>query len=103
MVSIATCVCEAGGVAKHLQAWHKITSDPALLDVVKNGARIEFLALPSQKFRPETKVRNELAVHLDNEFQKFLQKQIIEVTQQGEGNFYSTVFLWEKKDKMPTE
>ncbi len=97
-VSITTCEWVAGGVSQHVKSWRKITSDSVILDLVQHGATIDFLSVPNQENRPVTRVREQLATFLDEEVHKFLSKGIIVETEPEEGDFYSTVFLREKKD-----
>ena len=82
-----------GGVAKAWKEWYRITSDPHILDMVKYGIEIEFKSLPMQEDPVETHVNQTLAVHLDNEVKKFLDRGIIVPTEKEQGDFYSTVFL----------
>ena len=66
--------------------------------MVRAGIEIEFNEVPVQTVRRETVVPKNLAKHLDLEVQKFLDKGIIQITEPEAGDFYSTVFLREKKD-----
>ncbi len=95
---MVTCEWKPGGISHCIKEWKKITSDPVILDLVEFGATIEFIDMPVQQARPETHVNEDLAVHLDLEVQKFLDKGIIVTTVPEPGDFYSTVFLREKKD-----
>ncbi len=61
-----------------------------ILDIIQNGASIEFQTIPDQETRPETYVRAALAHFVDEEVQKFLAKGIIVPTEEEEGDFYST-------------
>ena len=97
-VSIVTCDWKPGGIASCYKQWRSIISDPVILDLVRNGAYIEFIELPEQENRLETHMREDLACHLNEEVQKFLDKGIIAPTAPEDGDFYSTVFLRETKD-----
>ncbi len=85
-------------MSQHVKKWRQITNDKFLLDLVQSGASIDFVTIPEQETRPVTRVREQLAPFLDAEIAKFLDKGIIVETEPEPGDYYSTVFLREKKD-----
>lgn len=91
----------AGRLANHAENWEKITKDRWVLDVIK-GYQIEFLRSRYQTRRPHTPHYNiEQNKLLAEEVRDLLQKGAVsqvEEPENGEGFFYSNLFLVPKKD-----
>ncbi len=91
-------VAGTGGTSLCLAEWQAITSDREILNIIKKGIEIEFITIPRQTVVRETVVRAGMESVLDQEIAKFLQKGIIVPTVKEEGDYYSTVFLREKRE-----
>ena len=98
----------AASLPRHFQEWCKITSDPVILDYVLNGVDIDFLEWPKQKTRPVTVMNQNQACHMDMQVSKLVsqgvliisgpEKDVLIISGPEKGDFYSRVFLREKKD-----
>ena len=91
-----------GGRLTHfLSGWKKVTTDRWVLNIIREGLKLEFISTPIQVGLRETKFKtfkeNEI---VKNELMDLLSKQAIErvpPSQEGLG-YYSTIFLVPKKD-----
>ena len=88
----------AGGTALCLEEWKQITSDREILGIIERGIEIEFISEPRQKAIRETVAKQGQEQILDSVIDKFLAKGIIVKTTKEPGDFYSTVFLREKRE-----
>ena len=89
---------EAGSIQYNLENWKKITSDKNILDIVRNGLKLEFKNEPPEKDAfeyPRPKQEWEI---IDKEIKKLLKKKVVEPCQPEEGEYYSNLFTAEKID-----
>ncbi len=96
---VGACPITAGSTGLHLHEWQRITSDRDILSIIETGIEIEFHSVPTQESIRETKIKQEMEGFLEAEIQKFLNKGIIVPTVKEQGDFFSTVFLREKREK----
>ena len=89
---------EAGRVSQCYQVWKTLTSDRHILGSIKHGYVIEFQDGPFQhKPAHEIRFNRQEFYFLKNELVSMLNKKIIVVSQQVEGEYVSNIFLREKK------
>ena len=87
-----------GRVTLFLKNWEKVTRDPWVLSVVKNGYQIEWVQKPVQLRPPVQPTFNrELNALVDLEVTEMLAKGAIVTAQPVPGQYISTLFLVEKK------
>ena len=76
-----------GQVRFHIEQWQEITSDPYVLQCVKN-CHLELECEPSSSFNRHTNAQNfsfSEQQSIDNELNEFLSKQIIELSHHESG------------------
>ena len=87
-----------GQIANYRGAWSQISSDPWLLNSIQ-GVEIPFFQIPVQLKEPRPyNLSEEEKLAVDQEIDKFLQKEIIERVEPEWGQVISNVFLRPKKD-----
>lgn len=88
-----------GKMRLYFDNWCKLTSDKHILDIIKNGVSIQ-MAQPTPRSRPIPLGYSEKEMGLlKQEIIKLSEKNVIKPEQrQTTGDFYSPVFLREKKD-----
>jgi len=80
--------------------WEKITSDPTILEAI-DGYKLEFKqgCKPVQaKYPYPYKLSNEERLAVDDEIQKLLDKEVIALSDNEEGQILSNIFTRKKKD-----
>ena len=90
-----------GQVPFHIQQWQEITSDPYVLQCVKN-CHLELECEPSSSFNRHTNAQNfcfSEQQSIDNELNEFLSKQIIEFSHHESGEIISPIFILPKKEQ----
>ena len=90
-----------GGRLKYfVNEWYKLTSDPNVIDTVK-GMHINLNNIPRQKVPPRPlKLSPAKIAAADEQIRTLLKKRVIIPAKKGQkGEFLSTIFLREKKDK----
>ena len=92
-----------GGRIKLFQKkWESLTSDREIISIVKHGLTINL----SPEFRPnapfECKLNKTNSSHMDLEINKLLKKGVITQTTNQEGDYFSNVFLTDKKRRGPS-
>jgi hypothetical protein len=94
---VSTCTFQAGSVRFHVDEWENITSDRWVLDIIRDGYRIEFTETPYQWREPSpfslSSKENEI---LDNEIHAMWNKGAIEMCTDSPGQFISNMFIVEK-------
>ena len=91
-----------GGRLTHffLTEWESITSDKWVLDLIREGYKLEFIRKPSFPGIKETVVPSCQTMLLEKEIENLLSKNAIERVQKKDNmkGFYSTLFLVPKKN-----
>ena len=90
-----------GGRLRHfLPKWEQITRDQWVLNIIKEGYKLEFIQKPPFSGIKETKVRKKDQALIDSEIQELLNKNALEIVRnhQTQTGFYSTLFLVPKKN-----
>ena len=90
-----------GGRLTHfLTEWESITSDKWVLDLIREGYKLEFIRKPSFRGIKETVVPSCQTMLLEKEIENLLSKNAIERVQKKDTmkGFYSTLFLVPKKN-----
>ena len=90
-----------GQVRFHIEQWQEITSDPYVLQCVKN-CHLELEYEPSSSFNRHTNAQNfsfSEQQSIDNELNEFLSKQIIEFSHHESGEIISSIFILPKKEQ----
>ena len=90
-----------GQVRFHIEQWPEITSDPYVLQCVKN-CHLELECEPSSSFNRHTNAQNfsfSEQQSIDNELNEFLSKQIIEFSHHESGEIISRIFILPKKEQ----
>ena len=78
--------------------WEKITSERIILDIIKNGLKIDFMERPNITCSPKIP-HSELQTRIINaEIEKLLQKGVIIECEREDNDFIATAFTREKKD-----
>ena len=89
---------KAGNIKNHLQQWKNITSDFHILDIVKNGLKLDFIGnIPSCPPYEYGRNENESMI-INEEIAKLLKKGVIAHTDIKPNDFFSSVFTRPKKD-----
>ena len=78
--------------------WEKITNERTILDIIKNGLKIDFMERPNITCSPKIH-HSELQKRIINaEIEKLLQKGVIIKCERKDNDFIATAFTREKKD-----
>ena len=88
----------AGNIQNHLSQCKSITSDPFIIDIVKNGLKLRFSEEPAQNICHNIPVSKPQKQTISDEIQKLLQKEVINSCMREEGDFISSTFTREKRD-----
>ena len=91
---------EGGQVRFHFEHWQDITSDPYVLQCVKN-CHLELESEPSSYFNKSTTAQNFSLLEqqaIDNELREFLSKRVIEYSHPEDGEIISPIFILPKKE-----
>ena len=95
-----TLVNNLGDISKCLPQWCRITHDPFVLGVVKDGIVLDLCKLPlCHNVRPPTTFNAHRSAIIDSELHLLCQKGVIQPTSLTDGAFVSTVFVTEKPDE----
>ena len=89
-----------GRLSFYLENWKKITTDQWVLDIIKNGYKLEFLKIPPFLGIKPTIVSSQKEDLIAKEVETLLKKNAIEIVPEREmqSGFYSTLFLVPKKN-----
>lgn len=89
-----------GRLSKFLKEWEKITTDKWVLEVIREGYKLEFLEKPPFLGVKPTRVPEKNQKLIKAEIDSLLEKNAIEIVQSSEiqTGFYSTLFLVPKKN-----
>ena len=89
---------KAGAVAKHVDSWREISSDPWLLSTIQ-GVEIPFLEFPIQRREPRPyKLSYQESEFVDSELGRLLEQGVIELVTDLPGQVVSNIILMPKKD-----
>ena len=89
---------QAGQIRSCIQHWHRITSDPQILETV-TGAKIRFLEQPDTDcYLPQRYFSEAENKSIDDEVHELLRKGVIRVSKFEEDQFVSPIFVVEKKE-----
>ena len=87
-----------GQIARYVSAWKQISSDPWLLRTVQ-GVEIPFVEIPIQEKEPYPyRLAEDEMRAVDEEIEKFREKDIVEEVQPELGQVLSNLFVRPKKD-----
>ena len=86
-------------MAQFCDYWSKMTSDYVILDMVREGVKIEFDQTPWQNIAPKPYVFNMRKKQMiDHKIEQYILKGIVEEAQFEEGQFISNIFAEPKSD-----
>ena len=88
----------AGNLKNFYLNWKSITNDETILDIIKNGLKIDFKERPINIFVPGIRHSTKEKEIINSEVQKLLDKGVIVQCDSEPNDFVSTVFTGEKKD-----
>lgn len=89
---------QAGNIQNYYENWKEITSDKNILDIVKNGVRIDFSEIPSHKEMGYMSYSPQEKIIIENEIAKLSKKGVIKKCSPVDDQFISSVFTRTKKD-----
>ena len=88
----------AGNLKNYYTVWQKITNDRVILDIIKNGLKINFKERPGITSAPKIPHSKQEIEIINTEFKKRLAKGVIIECERDKGGFISTIFTRQKKD-----
>ena len=89
---------QAGNIARYPEAWKRLTSDKFILDIVQNGLKLNFLGeVPENNAFEYNRSAKETEL-IDSEVKKLLDKGVISLTTEEDGDYFSNLFTTPKKD-----
>lgn len=89
---------QAGRLKYFIGQWQELTSDEEILQTVR-GCTIEFYDLPSvQTSKPISKFNASQSVIVQNEIEKLLEKQVLEIVESEPDENISSIFLRRKRN-----
>ena len=88
----------AGNLKYNFSVWQKITSDRVILDIIKNGLKINFKGRPGITSAPKIPHSEQEIKIINKEIKKVLDKGVIIECERDKGGFISTIFTRQKKD-----
>ena len=88
----------AGNIANCHEQWRQITNDKFILQLVRDGLKIDFTEQPPEYHTSPISLQPFEKTVLDNEITKLLAKQVICECSYEPNEFVSSVFTREKKD-----
>ena len=90
-------VSKAARLPHFSQAWHKVTNNNFILNIVTNGYKIQFSKKPVQKYyKPRTMSKIKISICKDK-ILEFLSKNIIKIVSSNHAQFLSHIFPVPKK------
>ena len=88
--------CKAARLPHFSQAWHKVTNNNFILNIITNGYKIQFTKIPTQdNFKPRNMSQNKILICKDKVLE-FLSKNIIKIVSSNCAQFIS-YFHFQKK------
>ena len=78
--------------------WESLTTDYFILDIIKNGLKLAFTAIPPSNSPSSIQGPTWRGILIGKEVEKLLHKGIITVSKECAGDFYFNLFVREKKD-----
>ena len=88
----------AGHIKNFVTNWEKLTSDNVILDIVKNGLKLNFTSEVPQKGPFEYPRSKQDTSIISTEVDKLLQKGVITECNVVDGDYFSSLFTTPKKD-----
>ena len=82
----------------YFTVWQKITSNRVILDIIKNGLKINFKERPGITSAPKIPHGEQKIKIINTEIKKLLVKAAIIDCERDKGGFISTIFTRQKKD-----
>ena len=82
----------------NFSVWQKITSDRVILDIIKNGLKINFKGRPGITSAPKIPHSEQEIKIINKEIKKLLNKGVIIECERDKSGFISTIFTRQKKD-----
>ena len=89
---------KAGNITNYLDNWHKITDDPVILSIVREGLKVDFETQPDFHASKQSKLSHEDSQAINKEVSKLLKKGVISKCQAEVNDFISPIFTREKRD-----
>ena len=87
-----------GNLKNYFTVWQKITSNRVILDIIKNGLKINFKERPGITSAPKIPHGEQKIKIINTEIKKLLVKAAIIDCERDKGGFISTIFTRQKKD-----
>ena len=88
---------EGGKLNHYYEHWKKFTSDTFILDIIKNGFKLDFNEIPFQHCCSNSPLSKEEMSIINSEIQKLKSKKVIVNTDKVAGDYISGVFPEVKK------
>ena len=90
---------KAANIQQYLRAWIDITNDKFIIDIVREGLKVDFMAYPPSSNEAVQCVfgPSEILI-IDSEINKLLSKKVIMATTRQDGDFLSSIFTRPKRD-----
>ena len=88
---------KAGNLSNHLHVWERITDDPYIINIIKNGLSLSFDSPPPHKPPFSVGMNSSMKVIIANEIASLLKKGVIERVDIQDDAFYSHLFTRKKK------
>ncbi len=89
----------AGNIRNYIRNWEDLTGDINILDIVKNGLKLNFTDAPPDSREPFEYPRSKTEFEkIDVEVRKLLKKGVVEYCNREEGEYFSNLFTTPKKD-----
>ena len=92
---------EGGKLKYYYEHWKKYTSDTFILDIIKNGLKLDFNEIPFQHCCNNFPLSKEEMSIINSEIQKLKSKKVIVNTDRRTGDYIFDVFTRSKKDESP--
>ena len=88
----------AGNLKNYYTVWQKITSDRAILDIIKKGLKINFQEWPRITSARKISHSEQETKIINTEIKKLLAKGVIIECERDKGAFILTIFTRQKED-----
>ena len=89
---------QAGNISSKYRYWRRLTSDSHILNIVRDGLKLEFSSDPPER-EPFEYPRGKAEYDtIDNEISQLLKKGVIEYCDGEDGEYFSNLFTTSKKD-----
>ena len=81
-----------GNIQNCLESWKKITSDRVIIDIARNGLKIDFEAEPINDYIPNIPYKSDEINIIPEDIAKLLQEGVIIECEREQGYFLSAMF-----------